>query len=100
MISEVCSNGRRVTFVIFPDALLIDLAGPLQAFEFAYARGGNKVAAYRTIVASPDGGLVRTSSGVQILTEALSSVEPSDTVIVAGGPGVHAAARDRDCSPG
>lgn len=66
MRSEVSSTPRRVTFLIYPDALLIDLAGPLQAFEFAHETGRHEVSAYRTLVASPDGGLTRTSSGVQI----------------------------------
>ena len=85
---------RQVSFVIFPDALLLDLAGPLQVFEFASETGAARVSGYRISVGSKSGGLVRTSSGVEIKTIALEALGPIDTVVVVGGCGVHAASRD------
>ena len=85
---------RHVSFVIFPDALLLDLAGPLQVFELANETGAAHGSVYRVSVGSTFGGLVRTSSGVAIDTVALAALSPVDTVVVVGGHGVHAAARD------
>lgn len=85
---------RRITFVAFPDALLLDLAGPLQVFEIANETSSDRAAVYDVAVCSRPGGLVRTSSGVEIMTAPLEAAAPSDTVVVVGGPGVHAAARD------
>lgn len=87
---------RHVSFIIFPDALLLDLAGPLQVFEFANRTGAaaGSGPGYRISVGSNSGGLVRTSSGVKIETIALEALGPIDTVVVVGGCGVHAAARD------
>ena len=84
---------RRVTFVTFPRSLLLDLAGPLQEFELANETGSDRAAVYDVAVCSSAGGLMRTSSGVEIMTTPLDP-SPSDTVVVVGGPGVHAAARD------
>ena len=83
---------RRVSFVIYPDALLLDLSGPLQVFVTANETSAGRGMAYRIAVASEAGGLVRTSSGVEIMTVALDTLPPSDTVVVVGGPGAQAAA--------
>jgi transcriptional regulator GlxA family with amidase domain len=85
---------KRISFVIFPDALLLDLAGPLEVFELANETGAARGLLYEISVASTTGGLVRTSSGVEINTVALERLGPSDTIVVVGGWGVHVAARD------
>lgn len=85
---------RRISFVVFPDALLLDLAGPLQVFEVANETSETRGLAYKVCVSSRAGGLVRTSSGVEINTIALETLAPSDTILVVGGSGVHEAARD------
>ena len=86
--------GRHVVFVVFPDALLLDLSGPLTAFEISCETAGSEGAPYRLTVASAKGGLVRTSSGVEIMTQPLAELADIDTLFVVGGPGVHAAARE------
>ncbi len=86
---------QRISFVIFPDALLLDLAGPLQVFEVANETSAARGSLYEIEVASRTGGLVRTSSGVEINTIALEALAPSDTIVVVGGWGVHVAARDQ-----
>ena len=86
--------GRQVVFVIFPDALLLDLSGPLAAFEISCETATDDGPPYRLTVASTQGGLVRTSSGVEIMTRPLADLDEVDTLFVGGGPGVHAAARD------
>ena len=85
---------RRISFVVFPDALLLDLAGPLQVFEIANETSATKGSVYEITVSSRTGGLVRTSSGLEIKTTALEALAPSDTILVVGGSGVYEAARD------
>ena len=85
---------RGITFVIYPGALLLDLAGPLQVFEIANETSAARSTRYRILVASDAGGLVRTSSGVEVMTVPLDTLPRSDTVVVVGGSGSHAAARN------
>ena len=73
---------------------LLDIAGPLQAFATTNDIAGSQ---YRLIVASPRGGDVASSAGLSLVTRSLRSLArlPVDTLIVAGGPGVHAAVGNR-----
>lgn len=87
---------RHVVFVVFPDALILDLSGPLAAFEISCETAPREAAPYRLTVASVAGGLVRTSSGLEIMTRSLAEVGDVDTLLVVGGPGVHEAAKDPD----
>ncbi|WP_439572136.1 GlxA family transcriptional regulator [Phreatobacter sp.] len=84
---------RHVVFVVFPDALILDLSGPLAAFELSCESAPRDMAPYRLTVASIAGGLVRTSSGLEIMTRQIHEVDDVDTLVVVGGPGVHEAAR-------
>jgi len=78
--------------LIFPDFQLMDAAGPISVFEIAryYARRQLPI---RAIAARP--GPVRSSSGVEMLAHKLGSPGAITTLIVAGGGGVDAAARDK-----
>lgn len=77
--------------LIFPGFQLLDAAGPLSVFEIA-ARYTAKVAAVRVL--GLEAGPVRSSSGVEMLAHNLKSAKALTTLIVAGGPGIAAAA---DC---
>jgi len=87
---------RRVVFVLFEDCLLLDFAGPLQAFELACETSEAGRAPYVWQICSLKGGPVKTSSGLEVMTTALSDCAQNsiDTLIVGGGPGVHRAAAD------
>ncbi len=85
---------RSVGFVIFPDALLLDLAGPLQVFEIANEAGATRGSDYRISICSTKGGPIRTSSGVEIQTSSLAAMNSADTIVIVGGHGVYAAATD------
>jgi len=86
---------RHIVVLAFPDAQLLDIAGPSQVFATAAEiHGGRPVPAYRVTVVSRDGGPVRTSSGVTLMTCPLAEAGPVDTLIVSGGAGVDAAAAD------
>jgi transcriptional regulator GlxA family with amidase domain len=84
---------RIVLVLTFPDGLLLDAAGPIEAFQAANEAAGGERPLYDVRLVSPTGGLMRMSSGVMVDTAALGATR-SDTLLVAGGPGTRAAARD------
>lgn len=91
------SNTRSIVLLAFPDVQLLDVSGPLQVFASAneLARAQGLAAPYVPRVASADGGLVTTSSGLALQTASRQSVRgPIDTLIVPGGCGVSAASAD------
>ena len=86
---------RHVVFVVFPKALLLDLSGPLAVFELSCETSEGGVPPYRLTVASAEGGLIRTSCGLEVMSAPLSSIGEVDTLVIVGGPGVQGAA----CEP-
>src|SRR2546430_964528 len=87
---------RRLVFVLFEDCLLLDFAGPLQAFELAGETAEAGAAPYVSQICSLKGGPIKTSSGLEVMTTSLAGCDRSkiDTLLVGGGPGVHRAAAD------
>jgi transcriptional regulator GlxA family with amidase domain len=87
---------RQVEILAFQDVQLLDVAGPLQVFasanEVAIRLGDAPL--YAPLVVSA-GGPVIASSGLGLVTAQLPPAGARlDTLLVAGGPGVHAAAAD------
>ncbi|MFM0040121.1 GlxA family transcriptional regulator [Paraburkholderia strydomiana] len=81
-ISDGITAARDVAFIVFPGFQILDLSGPLSAFEIAgdvSAQG-----AYRCTVVSPTGGEVVSSAGLSVFTQKLQR-KPLDTLIVVGG---------------
>lgn len=74
---------RDIWFVVFPGFELLDLGGPLCAFNLAI---DFHAAAYRIHIVSSTGGLVAGSSGVSIQTVAPPSPHHLDTLVVVGAP--------------
>ncbi len=87
---------RRIELLAFPAAQLLDVAGPLQVFatvnETAVKAGSPPP--YDVHVVARAASMVRSSSGLALATEKLGAGKPPHTLIVAGGPGVDAAAAD------
>ncbi|WP_439375224.1 GlxA family transcriptional regulator [Bradyrhizobium sp. PMVTL-01] len=79
-----------IGILIFPDFQLLDAAGPISVFEIA-ARASGKPLALRVLAAKA--GLVRSSSGVEMMARDLKSANAVSTLIIAGGAGVAEAAR-------
>ncbi|MGA7810277.1 GlxA family transcriptional regulator [Bradyrhizobium sp.] len=77
--------------VIFPDFQLLDAAGPISVFEIA-SRFARRAVPIRVMAAIP--GPVRSSSGAEMLARKFASPAVITTLIIAGGEGVEAAARD------
>ena len=78
--------------LIFPDFQLMDAAGPISVFEIARAYAKRELP-IRLIAAKP--GAVRSTSGVEMLAHKFGSPSAITTLLVAGGRGVEAAARDK-----
>ncbi len=74
---------------------MLDVTGPLQVFVTANDMAGGDGPAYAIhVVARPD-GVIASSSGLALLAEPLPPSRAGlDTLIVAGGPGIEAAAAD------
>jgi transcriptional regulator GlxA family with amidase domain len=75
---------RRIIFLAYDGFELLDLSGP--AAVFSNANFFTQQQAYRVLVASPSGGLIRCQSGLHIDTRSLKSLKlhHDDTVLVMG----------------
>ncbi len=91
---------RRIEILAFPAVQLLDVAGPLQVFSTACdlaadPRSAAGVPPYEPVVVAAGPGGVAASAGLGLASLPLSSpTAPIDTLVVAGGHGVHAALRD------
>jgi transcriptional regulator GlxA family with amidase domain len=83
---------RTIAFLVFPDFMLLDAAGPISAFEMP--RHGLKPPPYALRVIAADPGPVRSTSGALMIAEPLSAAGRIDTLIIAGGRGTLEAAKD------
>ncbi|QCI63434.1 GlxA family transcriptional regulator [Phreatobacter stygius] len=86
---------KTIGFLVFPSFQILDLSGPLAVFD-APTRALS-MAPYRLVVLSEQGGPVTSSSGLEVMTQALGKNpldgQPLDTLIVAGGAGTREAAK-------
>jgi len=88
---------RRIEILAFRDVQLLDVAGPLQVFATAndLTRAAGRPGPYEPIVVA-DGKLAMSSAGLGLRTRPLTKARlPLDTLIIAGGFGVHPACADR-----
>jgi transcriptional regulator GlxA family with amidase domain len=81
---------RKVGFLVFPEFQILDLTGPLAAFEMP----GRSVRPnpYQLQVLSESGGLVKSSSGLAVATEKIGFCR-FDTLVAVGGLGTREARR-------
>jgi transcriptional regulator GlxA family with amidase domain len=75
---------RRIVLITYGGAELLDVTGPSAVFSTANRVAGDK--RYDIVVASPSGGMVRHSCGIELLTEPLHPMvfDGDDTVLVVG----------------
>lgn len=78
---------RTIGFVLFDQALALNLNGPAEAFSVANHVLPDNATGYDLVFLSEAGGLVRTSCGLAVETRSLESVCAGDldTLIVVGG---------------
>jgi len=77
--------------LIFPDFQLLDAAGPISVFEIA-SRLAKRQVPIRLMAAEP--GPVRSTSGAEMLARKFGSPGALTTLLIAGGEGIEAAARN------
>ena len=82
---SVTNISRKVVIVIFDQAKLLDIAGPMQVFNDARFEDGSR--AYDVVLASEDGGPVSTDTGMVMASERIDDVLSGevDTLLIAGG---------------
>ncbi|WP_051321045.1 GlxA family transcriptional regulator [Rhizobium mesoamericanum] len=76
---------RKIVLVIFDQAKLLDITGPMQVFNDARFENGHS--AYQIVLASEKGGAIATDAGVTLQSLELSQVMSGDvdTMLIAGG---------------
>ncbi len=74
--------GLRIGFLVFPDFQILDLSGPLAAFQVAGSMALGRP--YQLRVVSQRGGTIASSSGLEVLTQPVSR-QSFDTFFVVGG---------------
>jgi len=81
------SAPRTIVLVAYDLMQLLDLAGPVEVFANANDLDGG--GAYRILIATPDGGRVRTTSGVEVGADIAMADAPEsfDTLVAVGGRG-------------
>jgi transcriptional regulator GlxA family with amidase domain len=87
----------RIVIVAFDEVQPLDVVGPHEVFAGAGRAAAwlGRPGGYRVSVASKDGGLVRSESGLELGTAPLPGPgERIDTLVLAGGNGSGAAAAD------
>ena len=86
---------KSIDVLAFANVQLLDVTGPLQVFASAndIARQKGLPPPYAPTVIARGGGAVMSSAGLALLAEPLPE-QSSDTLIIAGGWGVYAAAED------
>jgi transcriptional regulator GlxA family with amidase domain len=92
--SPTSSTRRRVVFVAFDDVQALDVTGPMEVFSLADRASAD--GAYAIELISPNGGVVRASSGLRFTADAdlHATRGPIDTLVVAGGLGTYEAAHN------
>lgn len=92
------STAHRVLLLVFPEFQLLDTSGPAEVFAAVAENLPSSLnqEGYRLQAVSVTGGLMRSSTGLALMTEALPAPESVDgcTVLVAGGYGVQKAMSD------
>src|SRR5690348_1519319 len=81
----------HIGFLVFPDFNILDLAGPLAAFDVP--RHEVQPTPYRLSVFSETGGPIVSSSGISVNTVALRRARVIDTFVAIGGRGAIAASK-------
>lgn len=81
---------RSVVFIVYPDIVLLDLAGPLEVFSWA-RHGGTGALAYETAIVSLDGGRIPTDTIVSVESEKMEdwAHRQIDTLVIVGGDGAY-----------
>jgi transcriptional regulator GlxA family with amidase domain len=95
--AEPTTRPRRVAIVAFDGVQALDVTGPHEVFAGATAVVAGRTAgsaAYAVDIVAASPGVVRSESGLRLVADELDLGAAVDTLVVAGGSGVLAAAAD------
>jgi transcriptional regulator GlxA family with amidase domain len=87
--------GLKIGILATPGVQLLDVSGPLDVFAEANVQAGREV--YRPMVVGVVEGPIPCSSGARLLPDLVvgqAEAEALDTLLIAGAPNLHRAARD------
>jgi transcriptional regulator GlxA family with amidase domain len=90
--SQTQGRTHRVVMLGYPDAQMLDITGPLEAFarssRLLCDRGMSRVPAYSVELVGLRSGPFATSSGVRLVAERIyKDLSDADTLLIAGGLG-------------
>jgi transcriptional regulator GlxA family with amidase domain len=91
------NSSRIVEVLAYPSVKLLDVTGPIQVFATAnaFAAQAGEAIPYAIRIVARGGERIEASAGVELAVHPLSQVDAAlDTLVIAGGPGVNAAAAD------
>ena len=97
-LASDCPAAGNTVMVVFADAEVLDVAGPLDLLRGAAVRAGVPGHLPPPMLLSSTGGALTTwPSGIELMTRPLSALgrQAIDTLVVPGGTGVRAACDDR-----
>jgi transcriptional regulator GlxA family with amidase domain len=85
---DITRKNRSIDVLLFDDVNLLDVSGPVQAFDTAKVNGEKR---YHVRYVSIDGSSVRAGCGLRMIPDAALSPETtSDDLLIPGGVGVNA----------
>uniref|UniRef100_Q47H55 Transcriptional regulator, AraC family with amidase-like domain n=1 Tax=Dechloromonas aromatica (strain RCB) TaxID=159087 RepID=Q47H55_DECAR len=91
----ICAMQKILLFVLYPNFQLLDVAGPVAAFEAANEQAPGS---YQVRLCSQQGGLVASSSGIALPTQSFGATDTlaqaGGTLLTVGGHGINAASED------
>lgn len=96
---SAATRTRRVVMVVYPDAHILDVVGPLEILTGTRLFLPDGQIPYETCLVADKSGVFPTTSGISLqadqdFTSAMNSRKPIDTLIVAGGHGTLEALED------
>src|SRR5580765_5300828 len=79
---------HRVVMLAFPDAQVLDITGPLEVFarssRWLRDHAAMSTSPYALELVTRDGGLLRTSGGLEHVSTRAGSVRTADTLLITG----------------
>jgi len=79
---------KTIALLIFSEFQLLDVAGPVGAFEMPMR--GVSPTPYQLKIIAREASMIRSSSGIALPAESFAHAGPIDTLIISGGSGVDA----------
>jgi transcriptional regulator GlxA family with amidase domain len=91
------SKKRHIAILVFDNVELLDIAGPHEVFATALALADRFPPIYDVATAAARQGAVKSSSGLIFQpTQSIGDLAGLDTLLIAGGAGIHALCDDPD----